>query len=276
MTSSAANPLTPFRELYRHRMLLRQFSRRVIEQRHRASFLGIVWTVLTPLISLSIYTFVFGVIWGGRFTTDPTETNLDYALGIFFGLILFNFLSEVLAQSPGVIVGQPNFVKKVVFPLEVLPAAAVGAAAFSGAMSLALGLLGTVLFGRGLDWHMLWLFALVPPVVLIAFGVAWFFSAFGVFIRDIANAMPFIVQILVYVSAVFYPVGRLEALPDWARTILMANPLLHAVENTRRTVLWHQPVELSSLAFLWVSGIVICVVGYFAFAKLRPAFADVL
>jgi lipopolysaccharide transport system permease protein len=175
------SPLTPIRELHRHRALFRQFSRRQIEARHRASFLGLAWTVLMPLISLSIYTVVFGFILGGHFTDNPAvsgETNLDYALGIFLGLILFNFIAEVLGQSPNTIVSQPNFVKKVVFPLEILPASTVGAAAFSAAMSLALALLGLMVFGHGLSVRALWLLVILPPVALIAFGCAWLLFSF--------------------------------------------------------------------------------------------------
>lgn len=274
--SSSANPFLLVSELYRHRALLRQFSRRNIEARHRASFLGLVWTVLTPLISLSIYTVVFGYIFVARFTENPDETNLDYALGIFLGLILFNFISEVLALSPGVIVSQPNFVKKVVFPLEILPAAVVGAALFSAGITLTLALLGVAVVGPGLDWHALLLLAILPPVVLLGLGGAWFFSAFGVFIRDIANIMPFVVQILIYMSAVFYPLARLNGLPPWAQKILLANPMLHAVQSARDVVLFHKPVNPVSLAYLWGSGIAACLIGYFAFRKLRPAFADVL
>jgi len=276
MNAAAWNPLAPFLQLHRHRELLHTFARRTIEQRHRASFLGVFWNVLTPLISLAIYTFVFGYIWGGRFTANPNETNLDYALGIFFGLILFNFLGEVLAQSPSVVVTQPNFVKKVVFPLEILPASSVGAAAFSASLSLLLALIGVAALGNGLDWHVLLLLVITPPVVLIAFGCAWFFSALGVFIRDIANAMPFVVQILIYMSAVFYPLRLLEKIPDWAQALLLLNPLLHAVESTRRVVLWHELPEPSSLTLLWACGLLTSVIGYLTFQKLRPAFADVL
>ncbi len=276
MNFSAANPLSPFRELHRHRALLHQFARRAIEQRHRGSFLGLLWTVLTPLLSLAVYTFVFGFVFEGRFTNSPHETNLDYALGIFLGLVLFQFLSEVLAVSPTVIVTQPNFVKKVVFPLEILPAASVLAATFTAAISLCLALLGVAVLGDGLDWHALLLFLIIPPVILTGFGCAWFLSAFGVFIRDIASAMPFFVQVLIYISAVFYPLSLLENTPAWAQQLLLANPLLHAVESARRVVLWHQPVENSSLAFLWITGVLVYLIGNFAFHKLRPAFADVI
>jgi lipopolysaccharide transport system permease protein len=276
MSLSLLNPLTPFRELYRHRTLLAQFTRRMIEQRHRGSFLGLTWTVLTPLLSLAIYTFVFGVVFPARFTTRATETTLDYALGIFLGLILFNFLSDVLSLSPTTIVSQPNFVKKVVFPLEILPAVAVAAASFNALISFVLALLGVSLLGDGLDWHVFSLVLILPPFLLIACGCAWFFAALGVFIRDIASAMPFFVHALVYMSAVFYPVSLLDKIPPIAKNILLANPLLHAVESTRRAVLWHVSVDSSSLVFLWITGVIVCIAGYAVFHKLRPAFADVI
>jgi lipopolysaccharide transport system permease protein len=273
---TAVGPLTPVRDLLQHRTLLRQFAWRAIEQRHRGSVLGLAWTILSPLLSLGIYTFVFGFVFGGRFTSRPDETNLDYALGVFLGLIVFNFLSEVLALSPQTIVSQRNFVTRVVFPLEILPAATVGAAAFSAAISLLLALLGVQFLGPGLDLHVLWLFAIVPPIALIAFGCAWFFAALGVFLRDTSNAMPFVIQVLIYVSAVFYPLRLLEKLPAWAQQLLLANPMLHAVESLRQTVLWHQPVQASSLFFLWACSLVIFLVGYSTFTRLRPAFADVI
>jgi len=276
MSSLSRNPLTPILELHRHRGLFGQFCRRAVEQRHRGSALGLFWTILAPLLSLCIYTFVFGFIWGGRWTNDPAETNLDYALGIFLGLILFNFLSEVLALTPMTIVTQPNFVKKVVFPLDILPAAAVGAAGFSAAISLMVALVGVAVFGPGLDWHALWLLAIIAPVALMAFGFAWLLSALGVFLRDIANLMPFIMQVLLYISAVFYPVSLLQKAPIWAQNLLLANPLLHAVESARETILWHHAASTPSLIYLWACSILIFLIGAAAFHKLRPAFADVI
>ncbi|HVU24532.1 MAG TPA: ABC transporter permease [Opitutus sp.] len=269
-------PVAAIRDLLRHRTLLRQFAWRAVEQRHRGSFLGLVWTVLSPLLSLGVYTFVFGFVFGGHFTTRADETSLDYALGIFLGLIIFNFLSEVLAQSPHTIVTQRNFVKKVVFPLEILPVATVGAAAFSASISLLLAVIGVTFFGHGLSWDALWLFAILPPVALIAIGCAWFFGALGVFIRDTANAMPFVIQVLIYMSFVFYPMRLLDKAPPWAQHALLANPLMHAVENLRQAVLWHERPQAAGLFYLWVCGLTMCTVGHLAFRRLRPAFADVI
>lgn len=274
MNTSSWNPLTPFRLLWAHRELLHQFTRRTIEARHKGSVLGVVWTVLTPLLSLALYTFVFGYVLGARYNQVPNETKFDYPLGMFLGLVLFQFLGEILGQSPATIVTQPNFVKKVVFPLEILPVAVVGAAAFNAAISLGLALLGVLVLGPGLDPHALLLFAILPPVLLIGLGCAWFLAAFGVFVRDIANAMPFLIQVLVYTSFVFFPLSMVQGTAAWS--ILRFNPLLHAVEATRRTVLWHQSANVDSLIFLWLAGIVVCYAGYAFFAKTRGAFADVL
>jgi lipopolysaccharide transport system permease protein len=274
---SAANPLAPFLQLHRHRDLFNQFARRAVELRHRASTLGLLWAILAPLISLSIYTFVFSYVFGGSLTGSPRETRQEYALGAFLGLILFNFLTEVLSQSPHTIVTQPNFVKKVVFPLEILPAATVGAAAFHAGITLVFALVGVATMGPGLDRHALWLLAIGPPIAMIAFGCAWFFSAVGVFVRDIANVMPFIMQILMYVSAVFYSRSLFEdKVPGWAQKLLLANPLLHAVVNARNAVVFHQTPSLKGLAYIWACGLVIYCLGYVTFRKLRPAFADVI
>lgn len=274
MNTSPWNPFTPFRLLWVHRDLLRQFTRRTIEQRHKGSILGVVWTILTPLLSLGLYTFVFGYILGARYNMVPNETRFDYPLGMFLGLVLFQFLGEILGLSPSAIVTQPNFVKKVVFPLEILPVAIVGAAGFNATISLGLALLGVLVVGPGFDVNTLMLFAILPPVILIGLGCAWFLAAFGVFIRDIANAMPFLIQVLVYTSFVFFPLSMIHGTGAW--TILRFNPLLHAVEATRRAALWHLPVSDKSLLFLWLSGLVLSYLGYIFFNKTRSAFADVL
>ncbi|HVS51469.1 MAG TPA: ABC transporter permease [Opitutaceae bacterium] len=274
MKSSPANPLAPFVDLYRHRTLLEQFTRRTIEQRHRGSFLGLLWAVIAPLLQLGIYSLVFGYFFKGKFGQIPNETGVDYALAVFLGLILFQFLSEVMALTPTTIVTQPNFVKKVVFPLEVLPAAVVGAAGFNALISLVLALIGTALLGHGVHLAAFWLVLILPPVALIALGCAWFLAALGVFIRDIANAMPFVVQALLYMSAVFFPVSWIPA-TKWG-TLLRLNPMLQAVESARRAVVWHLPVAGKSIAYLWVAGLLICLFGYVSFRKLKPAFADVI
>lgn len=258
-------------DLLQHRDLLWQFTVRNVEVRHRGSYLGVVWSVFNPLLMLALYVLVFGYIFGGSFGRG--ESRLDYGLGIFLGLSLFHFASEVLSTSPGVIVGNPNFVKKVVFPLEILPAANVGAALFHLAISLGLAVAGVLLLGPGLALSALWLPLIILPLVLICLGINWLFAALGVFLRDIAQLMQLISMALMFASAVFYPISKI---PEPAWTFMRFNPILLAIELARDAVLWHQPINLNHLGYLYAFGLMACFAGYAVFRRLKPAFADVL
>lgn len=264
--------LAPFAaDLIQHRDLLWQFTVRNVELRHKGSHLGLVWSVVNPLLMLALYVLVFGYIFGGSFGRG--ETRLDYGLGIFLGLALFHFASEVLATSPLVIVSNPNFVKKVVFPLEILPAANVGAAFVHLCIGLGLALAGIVLLGPGLTWSALWLPVIVLPLVLVCLGLNWLFGALGVFLRDIAQLMQFFSMALLFASAVFYPVHQI---PAGAWVFMRYNPILLAIELARDAVLWHQPLNFNHLLYLYLVGVAACYAGYALFRRMKPAFADVL
>ena len=266
--------LFPFAsDLWTHRELLWQFTLRNVELRHKGSHLGLVWSFLNPLLMLGLYVLVFGYIFGGSFGILPNETRVDYALGIFLGLTLFHFVSEVLGISPGIIVGNPNFVKKVVFPLEILPAANVGGAVFHLLISLGLVLLSLVLFGTGFSAGIFWLPVIVLPLILLGLGVAWLISALGVFLRDIGQIMQFLSLALMFSSAVFYSAQKIPA-PAW--TYMRFNPILLAIELARDAALWARPLNYHHLAYLYAVGLAACYLGHAAFRKMKPAFADVL
>jgi lipopolysaccharide transport system permease protein len=241
--------------------------------RHKGSHLGLVWAIANPLLMLSLYVFVFGFVFGGSFKAIPGETRVDYGLGIFVGLSLFHFVSEVLGQAPTVIVSNPNFVRKVVFPLEILPVATVGASFFHFLISMVLVLLGIATIGPGVNWGVFWLPVIFVPVLLWGLGVAWMFSAFGVFFRDISQMMQFLAMALMFASAVFYPPS---AIPEAAWKILRFNPLIHAIELSRDTALWNLPVSIHALIYLYGTGITACFAGHWIFRRLRPTFADVV
>lgn len=258
--------------LCQHRSLLGQFTVRNVELRHKGSYLGLAWSILNPLLMLALYVLVFGYIFSGTFGR-PGETRLEYGLTIFLGLTLFHFVTESLVTAPAVIVGNPNFVKKVVFPLEVLPAANVGAAAVHLLVGLALVLAGVLLFGEGLSLSALWLPVILLPLLLLCLGVNWLFSALGVFLRDVAQVIQFLSMALLFASAVFYPVS---SIPAAAWVFMRFNPVLIAVELARNTVLWHEPIRLTHLGYLYGVALVSCYAGYAVFRRLKPAFADVL
>lgn len=271
--TTRSHPFAFATDLWRYRELLWQFTQRNVELRHKGSHLGLIWSVLNPLLMLGLYVFVFGYIFGGKFGILPNETRMDYALGIFFGLTLFQFFAEVLGISPVTIVGNPNFVKKVVFPLEILPAANVGAALFHLLISLILALLGAVFFGHGIGWSILWLPVIIIPLVLTALGTAWLFAALGVFFRDIGQLMQFLTMALMYASAVFFSASRIPA-QIWV--FLRFNPLLLAIELSRDASLWQRPLNFNHLAYLYAFGLASCSLGYLTFRRMKPAFADVL
>lgn len=266
--------LAPFAaDLIQHRELLWQFIVRNVELRHKGSHLGLVWAVLNPLLMLGLYVLVFGYIFGGRFGVLPDESRWDYAIGVFIGLSLFHFFAEVMATAPATIVSNPNFVKKVVFPVEILPAASVGSALFHLAISLTLALAGLVLSGRALTPSLFWLPVFVLPLALLGLGVAWLFSALGVFFRDIGQVMQFITLALMYASAVFFSAAMIPA-EIW--TFLRFNPLLLAIELARNSALWAQAVNFNHLAYLYAIGLFFCWAGHAFFRRTRLAFADVL
>jgi lipopolysaccharide transport system permease protein len=262
-------------DLWRHRELLWQFTLRNVELRHKGSHLGLVWSFLNPLLMLGIYVFVFGFIFGGSFG-QPNETRIDYGLGIFFGLTLFHFVSEVMGLAPGIILGNPNFVKKVVFPLEILPVANVLGAVFHMLISLTLLLVGILAFGPGLTLNALWLPVVLLPVILLGFGIAWLFSALGVFLRDISQVMQFLTMALMFSSAVFYPASSIVAKSPAAWAVLRFNPVLLAIEQARDAALWGRPVNPHHLIYLYVVAVAAVYVGHAFFRKMKPAFADVL
>jgi len=258
--------------LVQHRELLWQFTQRNVELRHKGSHLGLVWSVLNPLLMLALYVLVFGYIFSGRFGM-PGETRTTYGLAIFLGLTLYHFVAEALSTAPTVVVAQPNFVKKVVFPLEILPAANLGAALVHLLIGLTLVLTGVLLFGDGLSRSALWLPVIILPLVLGCLGMNWLLAALGVFLRDISQLVQFLSLALMFASAVFYPLNKI---PPAAWSVMRFNPVLLAIEAARDCVIWHEPVNLTHLAYLYASGLILCIVGHAVFRSLKPAFADVL
>ena len=273
MSTSSLVPASTLKRIWQSRDLLWQFTRRSIELRHRGSHLGLAWSFIQPLLMLGLYVTVFGFIFGGSFGVLPEETPVDYALGIFLGLALFQFVAEAFAIAPNLIVGNPNYVKKVVFPLEVLPISAVATATFHLTISLGLVIVGVVFFGQGLTLGALWLPLILAPLVMMLLGLTFAISALGVFWRDLAQLAQFITLALMYSSAVFFPASQV---PPMIWFFLRFNPLLLTVELSRDALLWHRALNFTHLGYVWLFSILILAYGYSIFKRLRPAFADVL
>lgn len=262
--------------LFKKRELLWQFLVRNVKSRHRGSLLGGLWLVVNPLLMLSLYVFAFGIVFGGRFTESTEESTLDYALGVFLGLSVLGLIQGIISASPGIIVGQPNFVKKVVFPLEILPAAMMGALSYDLIIGLCLCLLGVLTIGDGFTLSVLYIPVILGPVFLVALGLSWFFSAIGVFIRDINQMGSFLGLALLYSSGVFYSAEKAQSTAPQIWKFLQWNPLLQVIDSLRQVVLWGGQPNWDSILYAWIFGIIILLVGAWFFNRLRPAFADVL
>jgi lipopolysaccharide transport system permease protein len=253
--------------------LLWQFTVRQLRLEHKGSVLGGAWMVIQPLLFLALYTFVFGFVFGGRFNVTEGETRVEFALGVYLGLSIYNFFSDMINRSPRMMVSNPNLIKKVVFPLEILPCAHLLAGLFRFALNLTICLLAIALIGPGLSTGSVWLPFIVLPLAMTGMGLAWLFFSLGVYFRDVAQITPFLCTALLYVSAVFYPA---TLIPDLAWPFLSWNILIYAIEMTRGVVLWGQPMPVGTLVWMYVGAVGVLAAGLLVFRKLKPGFADVI
>jgi lipopolysaccharide transport system permease protein len=255
------------------RELIRQFTLREVQGRYRGSYLGILWALITPLLTLAVYTFVFSVIFKAQWKGAESEGFMGFALTMFSGLIAFNVFSECATKAPTLVVGNPNYVQKVVFPLEILPVSVVGSALIHSLISLGIVLVGLLISSGKLHWTLLYLPLVYLPLVAFTLGVSWFLASLGVFVRDVRNFVGVIVQLLFFLTAIFYP---LSAVPAAVRPLFQLNPLATIVENFRRVVIWGLTPD-----WLWLGGVtlfsgLVMLGGYMWFMKIKRAFADVI
>jgi lipopolysaccharide transport system permease protein len=222
---------------------------------------------------LLVYTFVFGTIMHARFGISKTETTLDYGLALFCGLNLFNVCAEVISRSPTLILGQPNLVKKVVFPLEILPVTTTLDALIHAILAFIPLLLALTIVRGAIPWSFVFLPFFLIPMALFALGLSLFLSALGVFVRDIANLVNPVMTVLLFSSAIMYPIAFV---PDWVRSWFYLNPLAVLVDDSRKVLMWGFYPNFAALALLTGVGLLLVLVGFSFFEKSKPAFADVM
>jgi lipopolysaccharide transport system permease protein len=267
------NPVVLIRRLWQQRNLIVQFVARDVQGRYRGSVLGLFWSFLSPLLLLTVYTFVFGVVFKARWGASRPGNLGDFALVLFCGLVPYNLFSECTNRASTLVVAVPNYVRKVVFPLEVLPVSVVGSALFHALVSLSALLAASLLVRGTVPLTLPLLPVIVLPLVLLALGVTWFLASLGVFVRDVQYVIALGLQILLFLTPIFYPV---EVVPAGLRPFLQCNPLAPVVENFRRVVLWGQPPEWLALASWSLVCGAVMLLGYGWFMKTKRAFADVL
>jgi len=262
------------RSLWCNRQLIRQMTAREVVGRYKGSVMGLFWSFLNPVFMLMVYTFVFSVVFKARWGVgDAEETKTQFAMVLFVGMIVHGLFAEVLNRAPILILANVNYVKKVVFPLEILPIVNMGAALFHSLVSLAVLLAAFVVFNGYLHWTAIFIPFVLLPLVILVLGLAWMLASLGVFLRDVGQTIGIITTVMMFLSPVFFPV---TALPEEYRPIIMANPLTFIIEQSREVLIWGRLPDWSSLGIYTSVATVIAWAGYIWFQKTRKGFADVL
>lgn len=259
--------------LWRNRHLIMQMSKREVMGRYKGSVMGLAWSFFNPIFMLAVYTFVFSVIFKSRWGSGAEESNTGFAVVMFVGMIVHGLFAETLNRAPSLILSNINYVKKVVFPLEILPAIAMCASLFHTAISIGVLLAAYILYKGFIPWTVIFIPFVLFPLVILSLGLAWMLSSLGVFLRDVAQTIGLITTVMMFLSPVFYPI---TAVPERLRPFIMLNPLTFIIEQARDVLIWRQMPDWAGLGIYTFFATVIAWAGYAWFQKTRKGFADVL
>ncbi len=250
-----------------------QLVKQEIRGRYQGSFLGIFWAFLVPVFMLAVYTFVFSVVFQSKWGGELTGGKVGFAIFLFTGLIAYSFFAECVNRAPTMMVQNPNYIKKVLFPLEVIPLAAAGGAFFH--LLVNVFVLLVLAFLVGFSWH--WTILLLPfvllPLFLLTLGLSWFFASLGVYVRDIAPVVSIFVSALLFLSPVFYP---LSALPETFQSVVQLSPLTGIIEMMRALLLAGEVPSLSMFFISFSGSLLVALFGFAWFQKTRSGFADII
>jgi lipopolysaccharide transport system permease protein len=250
-----------------------QMTRREVVGRYKGSIMGLLWSFLNPLFMLAVYTFVFSVVFKARWTSSPDESKGDFAVLLFAGMIVHGLFAEVLNRAPNLILGNVNYVKKVVFPLEILPVISMCAALFHSAVSLIVLICAIIVMGDPLPSTIIFLPLIALPFIIFTQGLAWALASLGVYVRDVGQTIGIITTIMLFLSPVFFPVS---SLPEDMRPLMMANPLTFIIEQVRAVMIWGHAPDWYGLGLYSAMAAITAWAGYAWFQRTRKGFADVL
>lgn len=272
MQNFSISPREMVASVWRNHNLIRVLIKREVLGRYRGSALGILWSFFNPVFMLAVYTFVFSVVFKARWSTG-SDSKTEFALVLFAGLLIFNLFSECISRAPGLILANVNYVKKVIFPLEILPWVSLGSALFHTLISFAVWLLFYVVF-FGIPKITLLLFPIVlVPLVLFTIGLSWVLAALGVYLRDVSQLINMVVTILMFLSPIFYPVS---SLPEKYQVIIHLNPLTLVIELARDVLMWGNLINPLVFTIYVATSSAVAWLGFVLFQKMRKGFADVL
>ena len=272
MQNFSISPKEMATSLWRNRSLAKALVQREVVGRYRGSVMGILWSFFNPIFMLAVYTFVFSVVFKARWS-GGSESKTEFALILFAGLIVFNLFAECFNRAPGLILSNVSYVKKVVFPLEILPWVALGSALFHALISLGVWLIAYLIFFGIPHITVLLLPLVILPLLLLIMGLTWGLASLGVYLRDVSQFIGVITTVLMFLSPIFYPAS---ALPEKYRYLLLLNPLTPAIEQAREVLFWGKVPNMTILSVYLLSAVLVAWFGFAWFQKTRKGFADVL
>lgn len=265
--------LNPFFSIKSHRTLLVQLIKRNIESRYKGHTFGILWTIIQPLVMLTVYTFVFSVVFKAKWGGSISESQGAFAIIMFCGMSLFNLFSESVVSSCPLIINNPNYVKKIIFPLELLPIAQVTSTFIIGLAWIFLLVLGVLIIFNQITWTALFFPFLLIPLYLVSLGVSFLVSSLTVYLKDMQYIISVLIQILFFLTPIFYPIN---AVPQKFRVFLLANPLTQLIEDGRKLLIFGETINISNYCVSLFFSFLIFYFGYYWFLKVKKGFADVL
>lgn len=258
--------------LYKNGYLLRQLVKKDIQQRYQGSILGMLWSFIVPILMLVIYTFVFSEVFQAKWDID-TSDKYQFALVLFCGLSAFNMVAEVMNRSTILIVSNTNYVKKVIFPLEILPVVITCSALFNCVISFAILIVAKLVLYHNVSSTLYLIILAMIPLIVMSVGLGLFISALSVYLKDVGNIISVLVTVLMYMSPVFFP---LSAVPEKFRGICEANPMTYIIENFRNVVLHGKCLDWKFYGISCVVALGIYLFGKVVFMRAKEGFADVL
>lgn len=262
-----------FASFWRHRSLIWQMTRREVIGRYRGSIMGLAWSFFHPILMLAVYTFVFSVVFKARWGSSMDESRTGFAIALFAGMIVHGLFADCINRAPGLIISNVNFVKEVVFPLEILPWVAMGSALFHSGVNILVLLSAQLVIKQHLHWTAILFPAVALPLVLLSMGLAWFLAALGVYLRDISQVTGIFTTILMFISPVFFP---LSALPEAMQPWLVLNPLAFVIEQSRNVLIFGRTPNWEGLGIASFASLLIAWIGLWWFQRTRKGFADVI
>lgn len=266
------NPREMCATLWRNKGLIKATVKREVLGRYRGSVLGLLWSFFNPLFMLAVYTFVFSEVFNARWsTTNGSKT--EFALVLFAGMLVFSLFADCINRAPNLILENANYVKKVVYPLEILPVVSLFSGLFHTAISLVVWIIAYVILIGMPHITIIYLPFILIPYMLFIIGLSWALASLGVYLRDVSQIVGVITTVLMFMSGVFYPIS---SLPEQYREYLYFNPLAPVLEQTRAVLYFGKTPDFSLLSIYWLVTFVVAWLGFTWFQKTRKGFADVL